>query len=193
MNLINFPCTETCQLSMKLHKLLSSIKDKFERQIITKLNPLSRILCEKLILHSQEIPCYLWNLMVHYHVHKHPLLIRVVSQMNPIHNSVEQSPSWEADNHSAIQQIPPFYATGSFIAVFTRALHWSLSSNRWIQSATSHPCSFKIRSNVIPPRTTKASERSLPFMFFDQNFVCTSHIPDACYKHRPNKKKKKKY
>jgi hypothetical protein len=37
---------------------------------------------------------------------------------------------------------PAFYATRMFIIVFTRALHWSLSWARWIQSIPSHPISL---------------------------------------------------
>jgi len=34
---------------------------------------------------SQEIPYFLWNLMVHYHVHKILLLALNLSQMTPLH------------------------------------------------------------------------------------------------------------
>jgi len=34
---------------------------------------------------SQEITNFLWNLNVHYHVHKSPPLDFVVKQMNPVH------------------------------------------------------------------------------------------------------------
>jgi hypothetical protein len=36
-----------------------------------------------------------------------------------------------------------FYGTHSFIIVFTRASHWSLSWARWIQYTTSHPISVR--------------------------------------------------
>jgi hypothetical protein len=35
---------------------------------------------------SQEILRLLWNTMVHYRVHQSPPLVRIMSQMNPIHN-----------------------------------------------------------------------------------------------------------
>jgi len=58
-----------------------------------------------------------------------------------ITNSMEQSPSWEATDHSASQEIPCLYGTPWFITMFTRAHHWSLSRTRWIQSTSSYPVS----------------------------------------------------
>jgi hypothetical protein len=40
-------------------------------------------------------------------------------------------------------QFPAFYGTRRFITVFTRALHWSLSWARSIQSIPSHPISLR--------------------------------------------------
>jgi len=37
-----------------------------------------------------------------------------------------------------------------------------------------------IHSNVIFLFTPRPSERSLPFRFYDQNFVCVSHFTHAC-------------
>jgi hypothetical protein len=34
---------------------------------------------------SQEIPCFLQNLKVHYHVHKGLQLNSIMSQINPVH------------------------------------------------------------------------------------------------------------
>jgi hypothetical protein len=47
-------------------------------------------------------------------------------------NSMEHSP-WEANSHSASQEIPRLLLNAKFINIFTRAHHWSPSWARWIQ------------------------------------------------------------
>jgi hypothetical protein len=60
------------------------------------------------------------------------------------HSLMELSPSWEAANCTATQEIiPAFYGTRRFIAVLTRVFHWPLSSAREIQSIPSHPISLR--------------------------------------------------
>jgi hypothetical protein len=43
------------------------------------------------------------------------------------HSLMELSPSSEAANCAATQELPSIYETRRFITVFTRALQWSLS------------------------------------------------------------------
>jgi len=103
-----------------------------------------------------------WNSL-----HIHPERMTVVTYL------MQQSPSWEANSHSAEQE---FYETLKSITMFTKALHLSLSWARWFPSYI-----FEIHSNTIFPSLTWSSEWSLPFWFFDQNFVCISHLTYACY------------
>jgi hypothetical protein len=64
---------------------------------------------------------------------------------------MEQSPSWEADSHSANQELTAFSGVRMFVIVFTRSHHWSLSWARWIQYKPSH--SISIRSiQILSPR-----------------------------------------
>jgi hypothetical protein len=59
---------------------------------------------------------------------------------------MEQSP-WEANGRSLFKKFTAFYGTPSFITVFTRTRHWSLSWATWIQFTPSHP--IYLRSILI--------------------------------------------
>jgi hypothetical protein len=52
---------------------------------------------------------------------------------------MELSFSWEAPVAQPFNDFPTFYGTRSFNTAFTRALHWSLSWARSIQSIPPHP------------------------------------------------------
>jgi len=52
---------------------------------------------------------------------------------------MQQNPSWEANSHSAIQEIPHIYGILRLITVFIRARYRPLTWARWIQSTPSLP------------------------------------------------------
>jgi len=56
---------------------------------------------------------------------------------------MEQSPSWETKSLSLSWKFSTFYETHSFITVFTRTCHSSLSWVTWIQSTPSDPVSLR--------------------------------------------------
>jgi hypothetical protein len=77
---------------------------------------------------------------------------------------MEQSPSREANNSLASQEIPPLYDTRMFIFVFTRARHWFLcwAGWRYIQLSSSHLAYFC---------------QSVWFRFSQQKPLCISLLP----------------
>jgi len=109
----------------------------------------------------------------------------LVSSIDYLTNSIEKKPRWEANSHSASQQIPCLLGTWRFITVFTTTHHWSLSSARWIQSKTSYCISIS-HSSIIFPSTPRSSKWSLPFRFLTKFFyaflisamcaTCTVHL-----------------
>jgi hypothetical protein len=58
-------------------------------------------------------------------------------------DSMEQSPSWEANRFQLVKKFPKFYGTRRFITAFTRAHHPSLFGANYIQSMPSYPTSYK--------------------------------------------------
>jgi hypothetical protein len=72
-----------------------------------------------------------------------------------VNNSLmESSPSWEAANCAAFQELPKIFGIQSFIAAFTNALHWFLSWVRSMQFIPSHPISLRyiltLSTNLCP-------------------------------------------
>jgi hypothetical protein len=56
---------------------------------------------------------------------------------------MELSPSSEVNSCTATREFPTSYGTRKFITMFTRALNWSLSWGRSIQSIPRHPISLR--------------------------------------------------
>jgi hypothetical protein len=77
-----------------------------------------------------------------------------------------------------LKNFPAVYQTRRLIAVFTRALHWSLSWARSIQSTPSYLS--KIHFNTIHPPTSWSSQCSF-FLAFPPISCTHSSSPDSCY------------
>jgi hypothetical protein len=109
---------------------------------------------------------------------------------------MELSPSWEAATVQVLKNFQAFYGTQRYITVFTRALYWSLSWARSIQSVPSHPAPlrsifqvrdflwsyatslfFMVRSCVPHPQPPKLEHHPLSAVRDSFNiFVATLHI-----------------
>jgi hypothetical protein len=93
---------------------------------------------------------------------------------------IQQSPSESGKSLSQLRNPPSLYRNLSFITVFKRAHHWSLSWGRCIQSTTSSPislrCILKLSSHL-----GLGLRNSLLFRFPDQNLVWISRFTHACY------------
>jgi hypothetical protein len=84
------------------------------------------------------------------------LMYSIVSITKYPTDSMELKPSREAASCAATQEFPNILWNWRFITAFTRALHWSLSSARSIQSI--HPILLsKIHLNIIRPSTSWSS------------------------------------
>jgi len=97
--------------------------------------------------------------------------------------SMEQSPSWEANQFSASQEIPPIlWNQKVHYCVFTRACHLSLSQINPVHAPI--PC-LKIHLNIILPSMPGSSMCSLSFRFPQQPLYepLLSTIRAACPTH----------
>jgi hypothetical protein len=96
-------------------------------------------------------------------------------------HSMEQSPSWEADQFSASQEIPHI--------LWNTKVHYSthkcpppvliLSQLNPVHTPTSH--FLKIHRNIILPSKPGSLQWSLSLRFPHQNPVYTSPLPPTCY------------
>jgi len=99
---------------------------------------------------------------------------------------MEQSPSREADSHSASIWIPRLLCNPKVHCRFHKSPPLPSILSPMNPVHTFPPFLSKIHFNIILPSLFGFSESSLPFRFPDQNFVFISHISHACYMPHPS-------
>jgi hypothetical protein len=91
-------------------------------------------------------------------------------------HSLTHSRSWALiENLSIVQPLKNFlasYGTRRFITAFTRALHWSLSWARSIQSIPSHPCQVTLTENLNMCRIAPSSRQRARPQVSENHRVC---------------------
>jgi hypothetical protein len=70
--------------NFSLHNLLIYL-NRHTKLLTYQLHPLDLFWEGNSLSSSQKIMCLLWNLKVHYHIHKSPLLKPILSQINFVH------------------------------------------------------------------------------------------------------------
>jgi hypothetical protein len=90
---------------------------------------------------------------------------------------MEQSPSWEAYNHLASQEIPCLLWNPKVHFHALKACHWSLSWFRCIQSTPSHLTFLKNHYNIILPSMPRSCEWSVQVFQpkYNMHFSCLIH------------------
>jgi hypothetical protein len=99
---------------------------------------------------------------------------------------MQDSPPWEANNHSDTQEIPRL--------LWNPKVHYCVHNSTSLIPILSHvnqiyyfsPYFLKIHSNIIIESTPGSSEWSLPFRLSNQNIVCIFNLCHARYMSRPS-------
>jgi hypothetical protein len=93
---------------------------------------------------------------------------------------MEESPSWEANNHSSSQ---------NFHVLWNPKVHYHICKSPPLVPILSHmnpvhtfpPYFPKIHSNIILISTSRSYKWSLAFRILNQNIVCISQLSHPCY------------
>jgi len=111
-----------------------------------------------------------------------PFLARIYFRQDlVVTNSTEDCPHWPANAHSSSQDIPrPLWKLKIYYCVHKR------SKLIFIQNLMNplhilSPYFYNIHFNIILHSTPTSFEVDSSFRFFDQSFVCISHLSNACY------------
>jgi hypothetical protein len=94
---------------------------------------------------------------------------------------MHQSPSWDANSHSARQDLTRILRNPKVHCVHKSPPRVSVLSQIHPVHTFPFPANFpNIRYISIFPSTHRSSEASIPFRFSDQNFVLIFYLSQAC-------------
>jgi len=94
---------------------------------------------------SQKIPHHLWNLKVHFRVHKSPLLIHILSQIHPVHNF--STPFLKILYNITLPSTSSF-ASDLFPSGFPTKIFYAFLSHTYYVSLPSYPSWFDGSYNI---------------------------------------------
>jgi hypothetical protein len=142
---------------------------------------------------SQEIPRILWNLKVHYRIHKCPLPVRFLSQLDPVHvptchflkihlnvtfSSTPGSSKWFLSFKFPTK---PLYALLPHTCYMPRPSHLDFIIHvifgEEYGSLSSSLCSFLHSPSLLDPNILPAPYSQTPLAYFSPSIWATSFTP----------------
>jgi len=108
---------------------------------------------------------------------------KALGPLKKLTKSIEQSPSWEANSHSASQAF--------LCCSWNPNVHYRIHNSpplvpipNQMNSVHKFPSCIPTIQFILP--TSRSYEWSITFRFSDHNFVCDSHVSHVCYMPSPS-------